>query len=107
MANFMRSLNWWELRPAPELLVEQPGEARPHAFVAVSASADGKTIVAYLPGPAPLKLFNLNHYPYEARWFDPVSNKTVKGKAVTSGGLLRISPPAGKNDLVLVLTRKN
>ena len=34
------SVEWWRLRPAQELLAEQPGSREPARFVAVAASED-------------------------------------------------------------------
>lgn len=107
LADFMRSLEWWNLRPAPELLVQQPGDQQPGSFVSVSQSTDGNTIVAYLPKPGPVKLFNLNHHAYEAQWFNPVTRQTAKARTLAKGTLLEVSPPADAGDLVLVLKRKS
>jgi hypothetical protein len=63
--------------------------------------------VAYLPKPNPIKLYNLNNYPFAATWFNPVSKKITTGKISTKNGALHIIPPAGENDLVLVLKRKH
>ncbi len=43
------SIDWWELRPAPEMLVAQPGEVDPAAFVSSSKTIDGSQAVIYLP----------------------------------------------------------
>ncbi len=106
LANFMRTLEWWNLKPAPELITEQPGNTQPHHFVSVSRTDDGKTLVVYLPKPNPVKLYNINNYQYEAQWFNPVSKQTTKGKITTKNGTLDIIPPAGNTDYVLVLKRK-
>ncbi|KAA5541590.1 apiosidase-like domain-containing protein [Adhaeribacter rhizoryzae] len=107
LANFMRTLDWWNLKPSPELLMAQPGDQQPAAFVSVSRSTDGKTIVVYLPKATPVKLYNLHSITYEAQWFNPVANKTTKGKVTATNGTLEIMPPAGDNDYVLVLKKKN
>ncbi|MGC4004575.1 MAG: DUF4038 domain-containing protein [Pirellulales bacterium] len=50
------SIAWWELRPAQDLLAEQPGDKSPGDFIAVAATPDRKTIVIYAPrGKASLK----------------------------------------------------
>ncbi|GEO05713.1 hypothetical protein AAE02nite_33770 [Adhaeribacter aerolatus] len=107
LANFMRTLDWWNLRPAPELLVAQPGEEQSGSFVSVARSTDGKTMVAYLPKGNAVKLYNLLNINYEAQWFNPVANKTQKGKVVTQNGFLVITPPADNSDYVLVLRQKS
>jgi len=48
-AQLFQSLEWWRLRPAPGLLGKQPGEREPAKFIAVAATGDRDTLVAYLP----------------------------------------------------------
>jgi hypothetical protein len=43
-------LPWWRLRPAPELLTEQPGERDPRLFVAAARTVEGTLVLVYLPG---------------------------------------------------------
>ena len=48
-AQLFQSIEWWRLRPAPGLLLNQPGEHEPAKFIAVAATGDRDTVVAYLP----------------------------------------------------------
>jgi hypothetical protein len=105
LAKFMRQLPWWTLKPAPELLVEQPGIRQYNHFVSVSRTDDGTTLVAYLPNAAPVRLYNLTSTSYTAQWFNPVSNHSTSGGVQTSQGVLTATPPAGGDDWVLVLRR--
>ncbi|WP_247235326.1 DUF4038 domain-containing protein [Telluribacter sp. SYSU D00476] len=105
LAQFMRQLDWWNLKPAPNLLVVQPGDKQYNHFVSVSRTDDGNTLVAYLPTSTPIQLYNLANTTYTAQWFNPVSNQTTSGKVQTSKGVLSATPPAGGDDWVLVLRR--
>jgi len=60
------------LRPAPELLIEQPGERDPRRFVATAMQGDGEVAVMYLPQGSNIQL-NLESLkrPAVARWFNP------------------------------------
>src|SRR5262249_47239160 len=49
MAEWMTSLPWWDLRPAQELLQNQPGGDDSTKFVAVAATPKGDMVMAYLP----------------------------------------------------------
>ncbi len=60
LTNFMRTLRWWDLRPAPSLLASQPGDQDPHHYVSAAQTTDGRTIVLYLPFPDPVQLYNPN-----------------------------------------------
>ena len=68
---FFSALLWTDLRPAPELLAEQPGRENPERFVAAAKTDDGALAVLYLPvgGEVQVKIGGL---PVQrARWFDP------------------------------------
>jgi len=65
MRDFLDSLSWWRLRPAPELLVAQPGEVDPRHFIAVASS--GQMTLAYLPVGGTVSLRTTG----TARWFNP------------------------------------
>ncbi len=49
LRRFFESGPWTALRPAPQLLAEQPGEQDPRRFVAVAQTASREWTVAYLP----------------------------------------------------------
>ena len=49
LKQFFASLPWWRLRPAPELVVDQPGADDPRCFVAAAMSDDGNVAVIYVP----------------------------------------------------------
>lgn len=71
LVSFMGSLPWWVLRPAPEILSEQPGEFDPKRFVGAARAEDGSHAVLYLPAGGSITL-NLHHLNVQAaRWFNP------------------------------------
>ncbi|MHA4845814.1 apiosidase-like domain-containing protein [Flavitalea antarctica] len=102
LANFMRSIEWWKLRPAQELLTEQPGEQQPGNFVSVAQSNDRKLIVVYIPKSTPIKLLNLHNKEYNVQWFNPSTNKLTNGRIIRKNNLLEISPPEN-TDMILLL----
>ena len=53
---FFQRLPWTELRPAPELLSQQPGATGLERFIAVAATPSLSWIVAYLPCGGTLRL---------------------------------------------------
>jgi hypothetical protein len=69
---FFAALPWWRLRPAPELVPEQPGQADPRRFVAAACTEEGDVAVLYVPEGLELTLDTtaLRH-PALARWFNP------------------------------------
>lgn len=106
LANFMRRLEWWNLKPVPDLLVEQPGDKQFNHFVSVSRTDDGQTIVVYLPAPNPVQLYNLTGASYQGQWFDPVSNQYAKAKISHKKGVLELIPTPGSKDVLLILQKK-
>lgn len=84
LRQFFESITWWQLRPAPELLAEQPGEENPHRFVAAARTDDGGLAVLYLPEGGsitlqaePLKL------PAVAQWFNPRTDEWTDAGVVS------------------------
>jgi hypothetical protein len=49
MRQFFASLPWWRLRPAPEVVADQPGTDDPSRFIAAAKSVDGEVAVVYVP----------------------------------------------------------
>ena len=97
----MRQYDWWDFRPANELLVEQPGDDQFNEFVAVVKSPDSKVILAYLPSKQTV-VMRTTREKYQIRWFDPVKNQYQKDKAKIQNGLMTLTPPAD-SDWVLEL----
>lgn len=67
---FFEQVDWTGLRPAPQLLREQPGEADPTQFVAAAQSEDGRLAVIYLPVGGTISL-TLTAFEGQAQWVDP------------------------------------
>jgi hypothetical protein len=72
LRDFFESIAWWQLRPAPELLKEQPGTVDPERFIAAAKSIDHQTGLLYLPQGGSVAL-RLEAWPNQiaADWFDP------------------------------------
>jgi hypothetical protein len=73
MAELFRPLPWWRLRPAPDLLAEQPGAKDPARFISAALSEDNDAAVLYLPlgGTVRLRSGALPAVLSKAEWFDP------------------------------------
>jgi hypothetical protein len=72
LRKLLAKLPWWTLRPAPELIAEQPGKDKPQAFIAAAMSEDGSLGVVYAPegGRISLNAAALRR-PLAVRWFNP------------------------------------
>lgn len=78
---FFEQLDWPALRPAPQLLLDQPGEADPKRFIAAARSTDGDTIVAYLPVGGTVKVDAAG---YRGQWFDPRAGTWTAATSLTA-----------------------
>lgn len=69
---FFKSIEWWRLVPAPEVLTEQPGKKDASKFIAAAKSDAGDLLVVYLPegGSVTLKTDSLKQ-DLTARWYHP------------------------------------
>jgi hypothetical protein len=97
LRTFFDSFEWWRLRPAQELLGEQPGVEDPSRFVAAAKSEDGRFAVAYLPagGTVHLNLEGLPS-PLTARWFNPRDGRWQR-PAPVSGPTATLSAPSDED----------
>ena len=101
----MRSLDWWDLMPAQELLLSQPGSEKFDHHVSVLKTRDFSTILVYAPSGSDLSLrLPPGDQPYTARWFDPVNNTYSVEVPVPEGITYSASPPF-EEDGVLILSR--
>ncbi len=93
----LAQVEWWRLRPAQELLAEQPGEADPRESIAVSASDDRDLLVAYLPSGGDVTL-SASELPQRAAWHDPRT-----GESRRTGATAHTFTAPDERDWVLVL----
>ena len=102
---FFKSVDWWTLVPAPEMLTEQPGKKDASKFIAAAKSKAGNLLVVYLPegGPVTLKTDSLRKG-LIARWYHPRTGGWL------DAGKVERSPQtfetADRNDWVLLIKAK-
>ncbi|MFZ1756093.1 MAG: putative collagen-binding domain-containing protein, partial [Caldilineaceae bacterium] len=84
-------LDWPSLRPAQQLLAQQPGDADPNRFIAAAQSADGPVVV-YTPGDP----IHLTRPLTDARWYNP---RTGEWSGAGSGAVFT---PVENEDWVLI-----
>jgi hypothetical protein len=103
VAALFTSIDFWRLRPAPDLLAEQPGADTPARFITVSASETRDLVVAYTPEPGTIRL-HADQVPSAARtmWHDPRTGERRDAKGEPDGTILRFDTP-GDGDWALVI----
>jgi hypothetical protein len=105
LRDFFAGLEWWRLEPTPDLVKNQVDEAP--RKMAVSRSAAGDLLIAYLPDNAEIVL-DLSGVPagLVGRWFNPVTGRSVAvEESVSPQPAARLRRPGGWNDAVLALTK--
>lgn len=105
LVELFRGLDWTKLRPAQQLLVEQPGETDVYRWVAVARTQAGDTLLAYAPPGSSVKLKAAELKEIgSARWYSPRTAELVDG-SIGQGPVLTFDPPSNQ-DWVLVLRRE-
>ena len=100
-----KSIEWWRLVPAPQVLAEQPGKEDASKFIAAAKSQEGDLLVVYLPegGSVTLKTDSLKKG-MTARWYHPRTGGWL------DAGKIEESPQtfktADRNDWLLLVRRK-
>jgi len=102
-ADFMGSIDFRKLKPAPRLLAVQPGFESPRRFVGVAASENRDLIVAYVPAGPTVQLVTASipsrHWD---NWFSPRTGERVLAAGVVSGTSVTYRTP-GEGDWVLLV----
>ena len=106
--DFLAGIEWWQLEPAPEWILNPPAEYRRRPAPARTARRD--LAVVYLPDTRGADV-DLSEFPapVNAVWFDPTSGKHSESgrKNIPNQGSHKFTPPgknsAGEDDWVLVL----
>jgi hypothetical protein len=103
--HYFESGDWWNLRPAQDLLTEQPGIDDVRQFVAAGRTTSGDWAVVYLPIGQAIQLAADASTGISARWFDPRNGHwhDAEPSAATGGQVLFVAPDA--DDWVLDLRR--
>jgi Protein of unknown function (DUF4038)/Putative collagen-binding domain of a collagenase len=104
--DLFRSRKWHELVPDEkhEVVTSGLGEFRGLDYLAAARTADGSTVIAYMPTSRAITvdMSKISGSRARAWWFDPRSGEASRAGAFATQGLHEFSPP-GPGDWVLVL----
>ena len=104
LSSFIQEFEWWTFKPAPDLLLKQPGKSTYNHFISVMADDYMQTILAYSPIKQEIKIRNINLVRYDVRWFDPGANIYFDTGQEVSTAEIVLTPPVD-HDCVLILER--
>ena len=103
IANTFTSIAWWTLFPAPQLLLDQPGNTDVRKTILVSASDARDLIVAYTPAGGEIRL---NAAPIPAglkgTWHDPRTGAQHSASSTTSGSVSTYIAPDDDDWLLII-----
>jgi hypothetical protein len=72
LADLFTSVDWWALRPAPDLLARQPNAGDPTTYVAAGRTTSSDLAVLYLPEGGAITIASEEWGPgLEAEWLNP------------------------------------
>ncbi len=106
LAEFIQQYEWWNLRPANELLVSQPGEEQYNHFISVVQSLDKELIMAYVPRGDTIMLYHLQNQDYQAQWFNPRKNNFMETSTQIVDGIITAQTP-NNEDWILILQKSD
>ena len=104
LAGFITQFEWWNLFPAQELLIKQPGDEQFNHFVSLVKTVDNSVILGYLPVRTTIEIRKPASFKYSVKWFDPAKNSYSAGSAEDNGLILKINSPS-ESDMLLILTK--
>jgi hypothetical protein len=102
VASLFTSIDFWRLRPAPDVLAEQPGTEAAARFITAAASDKRDLLVVYTPEGRTIAL-NADRVPRgRAAWHNPRTGERTTAAATRSGTVVRFEAP-GDGDWVLLV----
>ncbi len=105
LRTILERLPWTQLRPADELLMEQPGWTEATAFQKCAATEDRAIVLAYLPRGGGITLAaTLLEPAREALWVDPRTADTLPCRVEGERGLCRAEAPDDRDWLLQLRT---
>ena len=107
LAEFFASIDFWQLRPAPDLVANQPGLKSPGHYIAAALAESQEFAVVYVPDDINVDL-NPAAMPVSptAVWVSPRSGERIPAKAYVSGASCRYTIPTPGDWLLLIKATK-
>jgi hypothetical protein len=104
VAGLFTSIDFWRLRPAPDVLAEQPGTTTPATFIAAAESAEHDLLLVYTPEAGTISLQTALLPAGAAQWVDPRTGARSTARSVSSGSVTRFQTPGSGDWLLLVVS---
>jgi hypothetical protein len=107
LADFFASVDWWKLRPAPVVVVNNPGAQTPAKFIAGAKTDDKELMVVYVPEDrtVEIKLDSMPPSP-NVTWFNPRTGEKSPAVAVVTANTCQFPTPAEGDWILFMKTDK-
>lgn len=107
LADFFASVDWWKLRPAPIVVVNNPGVQTPSKFIAGAKTDDKELMVVYVPEDrtVEIKLDSMPPSP-NVTWFNPRTGEKSPAVAVVTANTCQFPTPAEGDWILFMKTDK-
>ncbi len=104
LANFFGAIDFWRLRPAPEVLASQPGSQSVRQHIAAARSEKGDLLVLYVPEDRSVEVLQKSLPPdFAASWYNPRTGQIGTVVAVVNDRAIQFATP-GEGDWLLLFT---
>jgi hypothetical protein len=104
LANLFGGIEWWRLRPAPEVILAQPGQALPSRTVLAARTDAGDLALLYTPAAVTLELNIADlRLGLAMRWVNPSTGERFDTAYTGTAGHAQFTTPAA-GDWVLLLS---
>jgi hypothetical protein len=103
LASFFPTIDWWKLRPAPIIVVNNPGLAAPAKYIAGAKSDDKELMVVYVPEDRTVEIkLDLMPPSPNVTWFNPRNGEKSPAVAVVTANTCQFPTPA-EGDWILFM----
>ncbi len=107
LASFVHSMDFWRLRPSPQLVAEQQGTATPHRHVAAAATESKDLVVVYVPEDRSVELMLEALQPSpDITWFNPRTGQNSPAVGVIGARTGQFPTPATGDWLLIMKVGK-
>ena len=107
LSDFFNSIDFWRLRPAPELVANQPGHKEPRRFIAAARTESKDVTVVYVPEDRTVDL-RLEAFPpsHSAVWINPRTGEHSSAAVVVGERSCKFSTPNSGDWLLVIKASK-
>jgi hypothetical protein len=107
LADFFDSVDWWKLRPAPVVVVNNPGAQTAAKFIAGAKTDDKELMVVYVPEDRTVEIkLDLMPPSPNVTWFNPRTGEKSPAVAVVTANTCQFPTPAEGDWILFMKTDK-